>query len=268
MRYALCTLDNVTHDAVGFNQLDNFANINNHLVCLECGVQARYQRQGRNGCKACFRAIHANGCSQARCHASTPYVHHVAENNTLTAAQRIIIEFIYGATTTGTGTQPAGGITDNVTQDDRQGGITPPRNTVNIRLSPLLNKLIDNADFSRSAATISIPGQVDYQVADFFVNFTDVTESHVGRYHGYWGEVTGLNHCGSKMCFNTGDGDNVNVCLDHRFYEETLQRFNFSNFDQVREIHILVFAELQMSPAGNQYIEITDPRHFTLRLKR
>lgn len=70
------------------------------------------------------------------------------------------------------------------------------------------------------------------------------------------------------MSFNTGTGGNINVCLDHRFYEEALRQYNFSNIDQVREIFILVFAQLQMSPAGINYIEIADPRHFTLRLNR
>ena len=262
MQTALCTLDNVNYSAIDFNQTVNFTTIRRHLVCSACGRTAGYRSQGRDGRIACFRATHVDGCEQARMS-----IAHLTEQPTV-VNRRIIVDFNYGFATTRASTQTAGGADTAGTQGDQQAGGNTGVNTSTRRLRPLLSELIGNEDFLRETLTIEVPGQGNYPVAEFFVNFASVTDDHVGTYHGYWGLIPAIWVKENSLYFNSGGPDSMSVLLDAQFDEDFIQRYNIDDLNEIAGSQMLVFGQLKRSRNGKKIVQITDLNDFTLRLAR
>jgi len=172
------------------------------------------------------------------------------ENEAFTIGQRIVVDFNIGATAVGLEEQPI------------------PRSAESRTMSTLLQDLMSNA-FSRSLHVIEIAGQDDNVSANFFVNFADVTERHIGQYHGFWGMISEINSEGPSLLFSSCGNDGVSVYLDLRYYDEIYQRFNFATIDQETDVHMLVFGELKRAGSNDKkHVKITDPSRFTLNLAR
>lgn len=266
MRTALCTLNNQIYVASDFHHPENYAN-RWHLVCTECNEPATYRRQGRDGREACFFATHAEGCAMAALgHDPENQANTDQEVNTVTG-RRIIVDFSNGAVATGTATRPTeGGIAPGMERGRPTGGIGQ-REYVTRRLSTLLNLLREGEEFARSTETITIPGIGDFAIADFFADFANVTEEHIGRYHGYWGRISYSRRIGNSQWFNTGGPGTMSILLDARYFEETDQRFGIEHLDDLTGSYLLVFGELRRALSnGKLLVQITDPGHFTLSL--
>lgn len=273
MNTARCTLNGQVYNAVDFNQGEDFHTHRHHLVCTACGFPAHYRRQGRDGRDACFVARpHADGCRLATPeYEGAQAVAGNVEDEIFTTGQRIIVNFNIGTTTVTTAAPPTGGAADRGGQRGRNNGGTTPRDVTSRKMSKLLRTLIDSEEFRRSPQIIEIPGQGNYVAADLFVNFSDVTDEHLETYHGYWGQITDakVGYYSRTLWFNPGGEDDMSVLLDERYIGEVFQLFNIVAPSQIAGAHLLVFGKLKRAQInGKRFVQITDPRLFTLRLPR
>lgn len=272
MNIALCTLDNTTYTAVDFNQTENFIAKRRSLVCTQCNSAAFYRGPTRNGREACFGASHAEGCTLAALeYVGTPPGQGDVEDEVFTAGQRIVVDFNQGTPATDTEAQPVGRPTEADNGRVYNGEGTTVRETMSRRMSSLLRNLIVNEEFRRSTQIMEIVGLGEYPVADFFVNFGDISEGHIDCYHGYWGMVTDARIVDNgTLWFNSGGREDLSVLLDQRYIEGTFQRFRIEDEEDIAGAYILVFGEFKRAAGGNRkkFVHITDPFRFTLRLAR
>jgi len=182
--------------------------------------------------------------------------------------RRIVVNFDFGGQHTGTVIRPTGGVAAIGMQENLQTGGATPRNTVSRGLRSLLSELIGNHDFTSSAVTIVVPGRGDYAVADLFVNFDDITDDHIGRYHGFWGVIVNANPHGTALYFNSGDQNAVSVQLDQHFFNDTASRYGTTNLTDFEGAYMLVFGQLSVSNSDKRLVKIADLNDFTLRQVR
>lgn len=267
MRRALCTLDGQIYDAADFNQDADFVTKKSELVCTVCEGFAFYRSVTRNGRAACFGAYHEADCLFATGrNNNTGDGNGRVEDDLLTTGQRIIVNFNTGATTAGTNAAQADAVAGPEHQRGNNIGGTTPRTVTYRTKRKLLQALIESEDFRRSLQTIEVPGQAATTVANLFAKFTDVTEVHIGTYHGYWGIITGIERRGNTLWFNTGARETVSIFLDSRFRNEFMQRYPLADLDDLTGSHMLVFGVVTISRGGKLFIEIPDLNHFTLIL--
>ncbi|MBV5341526.1 MAG: hypothetical protein J0665_18550 [Deltaproteobacteria bacterium] len=269
MRMARCTLDNITYNATDFSQTADMIIKRSALTCIECGVQAFFRRQGRDGREACFFATHAEDCRQATLlHTINTNAEGNGDDGVFTTGQRIIVNFNVGTTGTNTETQPIAGSADHGGHIGQQGGGTAPRDYTYRGLRSLLLALIDVDDFRRSTQMIEIENQGDYAVSELFINFTEATADYVDSYHGFWGELVDAERHGNALYFNSGGRNDISALLDVHFIEEFYRRYNITSPREIAGAHILVFGQLTVSSRGKKLVVIEDPSLFTLRLAR
>jgi hypothetical protein len=56
-------------------------------------------------------------------------------------------------------------------------------------IESLLRSLMESEEFRRDSNIIEVPEHGEFAVSDLFVNFSDVTDDHIGVFHGYWGYI-------------------------------------------------------------------------------
>lgn len=271
MRTALCTLDGVTYRAADFRQVNGFDDKRRYLVCTECGMRAYYRNYARNAREAHFGARpHAEGCTLAAPDQDGMATGQGIEDEpVLTTGQRIILDLNYGTAESSQGQQPAR--TQRAMGNAGTGGVgeVAVNETTTRRLGPMLGALMLSEQARRPALPITIPGIGDFTIADFFVNFGDVVQDHVGRYQGFWGMVVDVRRDASgTMWLNSGGREDMSICIDSRFTEETFDRFHIEEDEDIAGAYILVLGELRVGPTGKKYVPITEPSRFALRLAR
>lgn len=269
MRTALCTQDGVTYQAVVFNQAEGFLDKKRFLVCPQCQGPAFYRGSTRNGREACFGARpHAEGCILAAPeHDGTITEPGAGEGEIFTTGQRIVLDFNFGTPVADDGGQPIGATT--ATGDGGVPGGTGEavREIMTRRMSSLLRSLMESEEFRGSTQVMEVAGEGEFTVADLFVNFADVTDDNIGRYHGFWGMVPDAQRDGSgTLWFNSGGQEDMSVLLDQRFIEEAYRRFHIDDAEDIAGAYILVLGELKRSRNGKKFVQITEPFRFTLRL--
>lgn len=228
MRTAICTINDREYEAAVFEQDIHFENIKTTMVCPECHAPAFYRGVTHNGREACFGARHADGCTLA-----TGDCDEAQENNEM-ETQRIVVDFNPVSTATGS-------------------------------LSSLLRRLMDSDEFKNSTDIIEIPGHGEFVISDFFVNFRDVTDEHIGTYRGYWGLVPDARVSGNTMWLNTGGLNAPCANLDAEYFQTIYQRFQIQTAAEMSGSHILVVGDLKASKASNKkFVLITDPDNFTM----
>ena len=271
MRIAHCTQDGVIYEAVDFNQTTDFINMKRFLECPECHGPAFYRGLTRNGREACFGARpHIPGCTLATLeHDGETTGQGNEEDELLTTGQRIVLDFNFGTAEAGEGAQPAGVpiATGNAgTQGDNGPAV---RGTMTRRLGPLLRSLIESDEFRRSPQVIEVPVIGEFTVADFFVNFVDVTNDHIGSYHGFWGMVPDARKdTQGNLWLNSGGRENMSARLGLGDIEATYRRFNIQDEEDIAGAYVLVLGDLRVGPSRKRYVKITEASRFTLRLAR
>jgi len=139
--------------------------------------------------------------------------------------------------------------------------------TRSLSLEHLLYQLIRYDAFRESSGPIEVPGHGEYDVADLFVNFSEINQRHIDTFHGFWGTISEITPVGPSIVFYSGGNNNVSIRLSESISDEISTRYNHVDLESVSDIDMLVFGELRSS-RGSQYIEIVDPNHFTLILMR
>lgn len=247
-----------------FDQIVDLALINNHMVCTVCSVTATFRHRGRDGRDACFRAIHVNGCSQARSHANapsaTPLTTPAAE---IIAApvpipECIIVDFRQNLMLDRTELQTA----------TIQRAQAIYQRTIVLPLRALHGELIVNDDLLRSQKIIVFPGREDCPVADTFVHFSDITDEHIGCYHGYYGIIQNARTHENALYLNSGRRNDMSALLDVQFIQNFYDRYNITSPNELDGAEMLLFGELSLSSHNKKLVLITDPSFCTLRLNR
>ncbi len=228
MKTAICTINDRIYDAAGFDQDRHFENIKTAMICPECKAPAFFRGVTQNGREACFGARHVDGCAMASAECDE------IQTGTAPANQRIVVDFNHSSASSGS-------------------------------LNCLLRSLVEPGDFSSSSDLIEIPGHGEFVIADFFVNFNDVKNEHVGAYRGFWGIVPDVRISGNTMWLNAGGADCPCANLDKSHFQTVLDRFEVQEASGLSGSHILVFGELKVSKSkSKKFVLITDPDKFTL----
>lgn len=269
MRSALCTLNNITYQVVGFENEANFAVIRRHLECAECNGQAFYRKQGADGRAAHFVSnYHAEGCTQATI-GDTGAATVTTATGTVPADRRIIINFNLTAPAVTPAQQAVAPQNQTGTRAQRtRQTATAAQANIRMQLSQVLNTLITDPLFQISTQLVDVPERGEYTVTDLFMKFADVTVHHENRFHGYWGRVTDVRLYGGSYYFNTGSPQSVSICLNERYSAEVTQHYNIQNCEQLAGSDLLVFGDLKVSGTDNRklHIGIADPSKFALIL--
>lgn len=271
MRMALCTQDGETYQASDFIQVADFIAKKRFLECPECQGPAFYRGPTRNGREACFGARpHADGCTLATPeHDGGTRGQGDGEDEVFTTGQRILLDFNYGALVTTQEGEPAG--TTTVTADvGMLGGTgTGMRETMNRRMSSILRSLMESEEFRRSTQMIEVTGHGEFTVADLFVGFSEVTDDHIGSYHGFWGMVPDARRDGKgTLWLNSGGREDISILSGYGLIAETYKRFHIDDEEDIAGAYILVLGELRIGPSGKRYVQVKDQMSLTLRLAR
>lgn len=264
MNTALCTINNQTYTAADFEHSVDFTTNRNHLLCPECGVRATYRRQGSDNRSACFRALHADGCTQERIHANTAAVNPVAAPEAeiteypVPAQECIVVDFRQDLRTD----RPEA-LSSAIQRSNAE-----YRRTTVLPLRTLHGDLIVNDDLLSSQKSIVIPGRGDFPADDLFVNFADVSADHIDQYHGYWGQINRIEPLPRTYWFNSGGPNDVSIGVDIRYADELVSRFNLLNPESIESMDMLIFGELRHSDAKNKFIIVDDLNYMSIRIMR
>lgn len=230
MKTAVCEINNKVYEAAVFEQDRHFENIKNAMVCPECNGPAFFRGITLNGREACFGARHAEGCTLA----TSEQDEMQADNGSV--IQRIVVDFNPDSTAPGS-------------------------------LNSLLGNLMTSEEFRISTDVIEVPEHGEFVMADFFVNFADIADEHVGAFKGFWGVIPDVRVSGNTMWMNVGGPGTPCVNLDEEHFQTVYQRFQVQEATELSGSHILVCGELKVSRTKNKkFILISNPDNFTLIL--
>jgi hypothetical protein len=259
----------MTYTAVDFDQTDDFFIKRQNLVCSECVGPAFYRRPERDGREACFVGNpHAADCNLATVERNgTNAGQGCTEDAILTIGRRLVVTFNQGTLPANHETQIIGGHADDGILRIRNEGGTTLRPVAHRNLRQILHSLITSEEFRTSRVRIDVPEKGEFVIADLFVNFSDVTEDHVERYHGFWGVIPVARAVANTLWFNSGGVDDMSVFLDARHKEAFYEMYGDPEVT-VSGAYMLVFGELKRTQTGKKIVEITDPGHFTLRVNQ
>lgn len=228
MRTAICVINDVVYDAAAFEGQKYFEYIKSAMICPECHAPAFFRGVTQNGREACFGARHEEGCTRATADCDE------IQANILPVNQRIVVDFNHDSTAIGS-------------------------------LNSLLRRLMESEEFKSSTDLIEIHGNGEFDVADFFVNFKEVTDEHIGSYRGYWGLIPDARISGNTMWLNAGGPDCPCANLDEEHFQTVYQRFDVQSAADMSGSHILVLGELKLSKSKNKkFVLISDPGNFTM----
>lgn len=269
MDIANCTLDDVVYQAVRFAALppSELASKRRFLVCPECHSSAFFRKASRSGQAACFGARpHDDGCTLAASEYEQndigPGDDQVILQN---SGQRIILDFNFGEPNDRHNDPHATPNAGNCGGRFIGSGVRSDA-AMHRRLSTILHNLMTSGQFRTSRQIVEIPGVDEFTVADFFVQFRDVTPAHDNQYRGYWGMVVSarLDKKGA-LWLNSGGRDAMSSCVPEQFVNELHRRFRISDEEGLSGIYALILGSLRTSKDGKKYVRVDDIGRITLR---
>jgi hypothetical protein len=247
MNTAICTIDNQVYQSHTFSEIVDFETKKHRLVCPSCRGKAFFRGATRNGKVACFGA------------------RHILDQCTLFDQNHPQQQAPVVPTTEHETQVQVGGLLPEIDTDELQLLIMRP---MPYRISEVLTLLEGDELFCGEDNNVEVPDHGNSTIRDLFVNLADVTDGHIGQYHGYWGKVQYTQPDRNEtLWFNTGR-DFPSVLLDRQYRDDVFLRFNIGQLNDIVDAHILVFGVMNVSAAGKKYVQITDPNRFTLRMAR
>lgn len=270
MDVARCTIDNHSYDIPTFESLSDqqIGRFRRHLVCPECGGPGFYRRESRSGQAACFGARpHEQNCPLAAAEPRRGGALGGGQDELINRGERIEVDFDYGA-------HPPVNPDPDVPHNPRgQGGRFIGeglrRNAVmHRRLSTLLRNLIHSPDFRVSEQLIALP-EGEFRVRDFFVEFSEINNSHENEYRGYWGFISDAAMSRDNppdLWLNSGGRDDVSIVCNSGTIGELQNRFPFEELDDLAGSYALIFGRLRFSQYGKKYLAINEIEKISISL--
>lgn len=272
MDNARCLENSQIYSAHEFSRLSasQLARYRVKLQCVGCGNPAFYRKGSTSGQGACFGARpHRPNCKylvaeEVKDRISGVGSEAILENN----GERIVVDLMFGSTalrhqSVEAAAEPASA---------RRGRFVGPekrRAAMKRRLSSLLDTLIVNPAFCNSAQVLELKGHASIPVSEFFVPLLSVQQQHMGLYRGYWGVVVDakLSPDSKVLWLNSGGKHDMSLCIPSSFVERLLERFRFSEVDDINGAYALVLGRSQRSKGlgAKVYLKISDIGEITMR---
>jgi len=271
MYSARCTEDGVVYAAVDFAKLppEELTQKRQFLQCPECGGPAFFRKASRGGRAACFGARpHAPQCDLAAPEYD-PNADGQGEDQDqlLNPGNIIVVDLDYGATDQHL-VREAEGLPRNRERRGRygrEGGRTIAK--MHRRLSTLLRSLIEIPEFKYSGQTLEVEGYPDIAVRDFFVPLLEVTATHEGQFHGYWGMLSDARRAqDGTLWLNSGGRDAISFCLPNRLIASLFERYGIEDEEDLAGAYILVLGTPSVSQRNKVYCNLAINEHMSIRL--
>lgn len=248
MDIAKCTLDGVEYYASKFAKLppSELASKRRNLVCTECGTRALFVKEAKSGQGPHFRARPHPNCSLAAPESERGEGGGDDKDILHNPGDHIVLDLKYGQADQVNGDPDVGG--KGGSGGGRYNGVGGRKNSVSHRrLRPILRNLIYSEAFRQSEQTVELPDVGTYRVKDLFLNFSDVTDDHVGEFRGFWGDIldTKQGYLGPQW-INTGFKDDVSVLIAQEDLKPFLAHHKVTTA-QLDGMHFLVFGKLGKS---------------------
>ncbi|WP_174824587.1 hypothetical protein [Pseudomonas denitrificans (nom. rej.)] len=91
---------------------------------------------------------------------------------------------------------------------------------------------------------------------DLFVNFSEVTDVHVGKFKGFWGDIQDIRlEKNNESSINTGNKEDVSVLIRQRICAPFLS-YHRIKWSELEGMHFLVFGWLNRGGENNQKLWI------------
>ena len=235
------------------------------LSCPGCHGHSYYRRETRNGRAPCFCAHHDPDCEYA---APSPSARRdTSELSRFSPGvldKPIVLDFAYGGwdgSAQGTGSSRA----DSFVRKNQSGVMPAGSSAVSShrRLSTMLRNILEMPDFVQSPQTLYVQGIGQTRVCDFFVNFEQLNQTHLGRLLGHWGALSNVGQGNSgELWLNTGDvgSGNVSICVPARLVNALYERYAIRSGStwSPGSCFALVAGTVHLSQSGKPYIEVAD----------
>ncbi|HBN8568352.1 hypothetical protein ISF08_19050 [Pseudomonas aeruginosa] len=253
MDVAKCTLDGDEYSAVKFAKLppSEIAIKRRHLICIRCSTRAIFVKEARSGQGPHFRARPHVNCALAAPESEQGEGGGEDKDMLRNPGDHIVLDLRYGAAEQVNGDPESGA--EGGTRGGRYVGSGGNRRAISRRrLRPILKNLIFSEEFRRSDQTIELPDVNAFRVRDLFVNFSDVTDAHVGRFRGFWGDIQDIRQGRDKEHWiNTGDKEDVSVVIGQDICAAFLSYHRVS-WSELEGMHFLVFGWLNQGRKNNK----------------
>jgi hypothetical protein len=240
-----------------------------YLVCLECGGRAFFRAQTRSNREACFGAWpHADGCPLSATQTASNARGHAQHDRH--PAQRLVVDFDYGAPVHGERSTQAPGTESVRAQNEAVGrsGLIQPV-VQNIRLRPLLRMLTAPASCQSSPQWVEVAGFGTLAVTELFVPFESAAPMHNYQWHGFFGQLVSAQFDEAKtLWLNTGGYASPGICISEQLVAELFSRFGIRDPRQLAGARVLVFGTMQISQPGKRFVVLEELRQISIDFER
>ena len=236
-----------------------------HLQCPACRAPAYFRRKSRNGKAPCFVAQHESGCPMA---SSSHYIAAIAAA-TIKEVEQIVKDTSILEVDMSLPDQDSrsAGITTRIAAETEtdEGRVhrrhtkksTKPKKPSSVGGKRLLRYLVCSPDFRQTDTKIRIPGmRNEFSASRLFRAFPDMTvpaRDTEGKWHGFWGRLTGSDT--DMKCLNTGDGDAACILVDKKIRDAVYGQWKITRRNVVGA-YCLVFGKPKRSQRNSAYIEV------------
>ena len=268
MQTAMCHQDGAIYNAPSFGNLnpDEIEEKRGLLSCPGCRRHSYFRKEARNGRAPCFCAHHEPGCEFA---APSPTAR--SDSSGLgrfspgVLDKPIVVDFAYGSWdggVQGNGRQPVNSsLAANPSGQQMQGGSSSVSS--HRRLSTLLRDILVVPDFVRSPQTLYVQGIGQTRVWDFFVNFRQLNQTHLGQLLGHWGALTfAWQGSSGGLWLNSENGGpaDLGICVPARLVDALYERHAIHSGSawEPESCFALVVGTVHLSQGGKPYIEVAD----------
>ena len=239
--------------------------MNPHLQCPACRAPVHFRRKSRDGKDPCFVARHESGCPMA---SSSHYIAAVAAA-TIKEVEQIIKDtsvLEVDMSLPNRRSRPAGLPTwtadKTETNEERvrrqhTKKSTEPKKPSCVGGERLLRYLVCSADFRQTDIKIRILGmRNEFRASRLFRAFPDIAVpagDTEGKWHGFWGRLTGSD--ADMECLNTGDGDAACILVDKKIRNAVYGQWKITHRNVVGA-YCLVLGKPKRSQRNSTYIKV------------
>lgn len=268
MDVALCTDDGHVYTAIQFAAIPplDLALKRRLLQCTHCFGPAFFRKASTSGQAACFGARpHAENCP-LRAVDNDPVGGVLgADDEIFNPGDRIVVDLNFGAAEQQHHVDAAQVPIRNVRGRQYVGNGGRPDAIMHRRLSSLLRTLVAAPNFRYSDQIISIDGQHELPVRDFFVQFGDVTPQYSGQFRGYWGMLSDAAFSNGALWLNSGGRGDISFCIQEEHVTAIMERYRFEDEESFAGAYVLALGTVRVSQYNKVYCVIEHPSLIAIR---
>lgn len=215
------------------NQLKGF------IFCESCGGKAYYRKESRDGKKACFGAKHKNGCDNG---ATNKGAKHEAdfETNTINQDSSIFKMRWNYKKSKKSSLELNNKDNENIKLTSSKQYTKDPAVTKYSSISLIqILKYSETNIINDQDILVFIDGQ-EIELKDIVFKFSEINESHIGKYGFFWGEMRYLN----KNFIELRNSKQTSILIGNQIIEEFDLRHRDKFFKVVHSNSIIIFGKV------------------------